>query len=190
MHIASQAILVLGSVLLCGNVFGEGAGSQACTGIEAVDFKNHVMVAKQGWTFAFHNGIFDDGEMDEGKFVLDTRSEIVRDVVVHPVPSLAVRFVEVFQNHLGGSGSYEHLFAFRCSGGRIVSIFHQSGEGMEVLRLSPNELRLRFGVWRKSDPHCCPSTQKYSRFVWDNAKATFMLRQERFQRCCAAAGTS
>jgi hypothetical protein len=151
---------------------------QACTDIETVDFKNRVIVTKDD-VFKFHNGVFDDGEMVEGKFLVDWRSEIVKDTVVHPVSSVSIRFVEVFQNHLLGTGSFTHLFAFRCSGGTIRMVFYKSGEGMEATNVSPTALRLRFGVWRYSDAHCCPSLEKHSLFVWDGAKATFVLKQER-----------
>ena len=184
-----NSVFMLVGALVCAHpkrMFGSDV--QACSDIEKVDFKNHVVVAKvrdttitgddaSAITFRFRKGIFDEGDVVDGKFILDFRSTIESDIVLHPAPQIAIRFLEIFQNHIGGSGSLNYLLGFRCLNGRIRQVFQQSGNGMQVLHLSPTDIRLRFGVW-KDDPQCCPSLEKESRFAWDGATGIFVLKEE------------
>src|SRR5260370_35191608 len=89
-----------------------GSDGQACSEIEKVEFKNQVVVAKvkaatitgddtsSVVTFRFRKGVFNEGEVVDGKFVLDFRSTIESDMVLHPAPEIAIRFLEIFQNHI------------------------------------------------------------------------------------------
>src|SRR5260370_41098868 len=79
-----------------------GSDGQACSDIEKVDFKNHVVIAKVkdatitgddtslAITFRFRKGIFDEGDVVDSKFILDFRSTIESERVLHPAHQIGI----------------------------------------------------------------------------------------------------
>ena len=87
-----------------------GSDGQACSDIEKVDFKNHVVVAKVkdatmtgddtsfAITFWFRKGVFDEGDVVDRKPVLDFRSTIESDIIGHSFASGSPNRHPVFGN--------------------------------------------------------------------------------------------
>ncbi|HYG97731.1 MAG TPA: hypothetical protein VD837_01280 [Terriglobales bacterium] len=162
--------------------------AQRCSDISRVDFRNFKIKPKQtaenlfDFDLQFRNGIFDYSPLPQ--FGPDWRFKIVRDTVVRPAGGEKVRFIGIFANHFGGTGSQEYLIGFRCWNGKLQNVFQQNGEGMRVVSLGPREIHLRFGVWKQSDAHCCPSADKDVWFFWSGkshsyAKKKILLRTRR-----------
>ena len=47
-------------------------------------------------------------------------------------------------------------------------MFQAGGEGLflDHRRISGDTIRLRWAVWRDSDPHCCPTRDRIQDFAW------------------------
>jgi len=160
--------------------------TESCLDIERLNFNNRLIVFPESphtsHIFRFHSGVFDTGDIVDSRFVVDVHSMIERDVVLHPASNTTVRFIQIFETHVGGSGSCKYLLGYRCTSGKVRMIFHEFGEGMEVLKLSVSEIRLSLGVWAHSDSHCCPSAEKDSRYTWNPDEETFTLKDVTLRR--------
>jgi hypothetical protein len=155
--------------------------NSSCSDIESVDFGNRTFIAEEHFgddrstkELRFHNGKFDEGEIVDDRLQVDTEFIIEDDLTIRSQEGLPIRFVHVFQDHVLGTGSWTWLFGFTCSSGRIVKVVQENGEGMEVVKLSPTSIRLRFAVWRPNDAHCCPTGSRDAFFVWSKTKQKFV----------------
>jgi hypothetical protein len=147
-----------------------GAAAQQCRTISEVDFRNSTISTVTNGNLRFHGGTF---ESKESADVVMWRWQIRHDATVAPTPNTKIRMLEIFGDHLSGTGSRTYLIGFRCVDGAVKQVFRQEGEGMRVVSLSPDKVTLKFGVWQPSDPHCCPSGKKTASFLWDAAKQTY-----------------
>jgi hypothetical protein len=146
------------------------AAAQRCEEISTVDFRNATIRAADHGVLRFRNGTFDSMESPG---VVMWRWQIHRDETVAPAPGVSVRFLEILGDHLSGTGSRTYLIGFRCVNGAVQQVFQQAGDGMSLISLAPRKVTLRFGVWKKSDPHCCPSGNKTISFSWEADKQTY-----------------
>jgi hypothetical protein len=148
-----------------------GAAAQQCSTIFAVDFRNSNIRTSADGDLRFRPGVF---ESRDPSGIAQWRWEIRRDVTVTPLPDTKIRMLEILGDHLSGTGSRTYLIGFRCADGAIKQAFQEEGEGMRVMSLSSEKVTLKFGVWKRSDPHCCPSGEKTVQFIWDSAKQTYV----------------
>lgn len=171
MRLATHAII---AVLLL--AFPDTIAAQRCSDIATVDFRNSTVtgVRDVDEPLRFRNGVFDELATLSPSRAVEWRYEIVQDTTVHPDPQTTIRFIEMFKNHLAGTGSWEYLVGFRCSDGVVKNVFQQHSEGMRVVSLSPDTLHLRFAMWRKEDSHASPSGCRDTWFSWNTSSHTYV----------------
>jgi hypothetical protein len=149
--------------------------AQHCSDIATVQFRNSVVTSVHDVDepLKFKNGIFDGTPYSPSSGV-EWRYEIVRDTLVRPDAQTTIRFIEMFKNHLNGTGSWKYLVGFRCSGGMVTNVFQQAGAGMQVVSLSPDTLHLRFPLWKPADSQASPSGEKDTWFSWNTASHLYV----------------
>ena len=150
--------------------------AQNCSDITTVDFRNTTVTSALGIDepLKFRNGVFDELAPQSPSWQVEWRYEIVRDTTVHPDSQGAIRFIEMFKNHLAGTGSIEYLIGFSCSDGMVRNVFQRHGEGMWVVSLSPDTLHLSFAVWKLGDSHAAPSGHRDAWFSWNAHSNTYI----------------
>ncbi len=114
------------------------------------------------------------GDRDQLKQKPDWRTTIERDLIIQPGGSGGVRILVLNRNHLTGTGSYTYVFGFRCNAGSVDKIFEASGQGVRFDKATDSAIDITVGIWRPSDPHCCPSREEHLRYVWSQARKRFV----------------
>lgn len=71
------------------------------------------------------------------------------------------------RNHLTGTGDWRYVMAFHCQQGSLVSLLQYGSEGVELKHLSEQTLILDQAIWKKDDPHCCPSGHTILAYHWN-----------------------
>ena len=156
--------------------FTDNVAAQRCSDITTVDFRNSTVTSVRDVDepLGFRDGVFDEMAPRSPSGPVEWRYEIAHDTTVHPDPQTTIRFIEMFKDHLSGTGSWEYLIGFRCSDGVVRNVFQQAGEGMRVVSLSPDTLHLGFVVWKQGDSHANPSGEKDRWFSWNTSSNTYV----------------
>jgi hypothetical protein len=98
-----------------------------------VDFRNSTATRERGAGKPpmFRNGVFEEWMPLIPSWPVEWRYEIVQDITVHPDLQTAIRFVEMFKEHLAETGSFEYLAEFR----RVDSISTVKECGLSLFHL-------------------------------------------------------
>lgn len=157
-----------------------GVAAQPCQTVGAVDFRNAVISATApplpestlDRRFRFTNGIFDETEEPGG--TVEWRYRISKDLMVHPDLDTTIRFLQISGEHLRGTGTRNYVMAFRCVEGQVNKVFQSAGEGLVLTFATSDLLQLSSPVWKNSDARCCPSEEKKTSLLWDNASGRYV----------------
>ncbi len=135
----SRARLLIVTTLILLSVFLVGHAA-ACRSVVDVDIRN-AAIDHQSGTWQFQRGIAESS--DEGNSTQpDWKATIQSDAVVVPEPSIQIRFVEVENVHLTGSGSWRSLLALRCLNGELATVQEWRYMTLKVEKLESKKIRL------------------------------------------------
>jgi len=160
----------------------QNVASQAkCNSIEKVDFSESALsFGYQSLRFRNGKACTSDQAIADG---CDWQHTLTVDQTLTPTPGQTIRLILINSNHLTGSGTWDHVFFFRCRNGYAVSEFSESyRDGVKIEKRSNTELWLVSGEWLKGDPDCCPSRQKTEIFRWDSKKNSFAMSTKSSRR--------
>lgn len=154
----------LALVFVLGAISG-AVRAQTCRDIRSFDFRNaSIPIAAQGDgsssgpdLFRLQNGRGFSSDDPGSSQSHDWQLNLVADRLEHPDPSTWIRLIVVDRNHLTGTGDWRYVMAFHCQHGSLVSLLQYGSEGVELKHLSEQTLILDQAIWKKGDPHCCPS---------------------------------
>ena len=155
--------------------------AQTCSNIRDFDFRNaSIPIAAQDDAgssgpdlFRLQNGRgYSSDDLDSAQSH-DWQIDLVEDRLEHPDPATWVRIIVVDKDHLTGTGDWRYVMAFDCQHGSLVSLFQYGSEGVELKHLSEKTLILYQAIWKKDDPHCCPSGHTTLSYHWNAARHLF-----------------
>jgi hypothetical protein len=174
-------IIIAGVVVfICIVVFHAGAEEIIlCKDIKTIEFRNFRMAVPDRGVVQFKNGtaLSSDGEEKS-----DWKINLIQDEVFHPSVGAEVRLLRITSNHLTGSGSWDHVFIYRCREGNLERIFQEEYLfGVKINKISAGELLFISGEWTVNDPMCCPSKESLSTYSWDNKVGTYKLEHKEYR---------
>jgi hypothetical protein len=178
----------LGVVVVLGLISG-AVRAQTCGDIRSFDFRNAsipIAAKDEGGSsgpdlFRLQNGRgFSSGDPDSAQSH-DWQLDLVTDRLEQPDHLTWIRVIVVNKDHLTGTGSWQYVMAFDCQHGSLVSLFQYGSEGVELKRLSEETLVLYQAIWKKGDPHCCPSGHTVLAYRWNPSR-------HRYERASSKSG--
>jgi len=147
-----------------------------CDEIVSIDSKNLRIEMPNGLAVQLENGAAFHSDSGENGGSRDWEMNLVQDELIRLAPGQVLRLMRLFDNHLTGSGTWDHVFVFQCVGGRIVPIFRKSFlYGVKIKEITDAELIFASGEWMTGDAMCCPSKQRISTYVWNPKDSTYRL---------------
>src|SRR6266536_3368865 len=145
----------------------------ACLQPQSVGFENHQFILRgpgRSGVLTLRNGKTEDDGYGSTDWVTTLEDRQRLELAGENGPVWAV---EIFSNHIGGSGSYSRLVVVSCRNGSLTELVQAGGEGMRVKLLEDGGMILTFGVWYPQDAHCCPSAQKTLILHWNARRRIF-----------------
>jgi hypothetical protein len=143
-----------------------------CRELAAVDFANMKISLPQGEA-QLRRGVGYISEDCPGS--KDWKVTLAQDQILQPSPSATLRLLRVRCEHLTGSGSWEHVFIYACRQGRLRRVFQKSFlYEVKIHEKDNGQLLLISGEWRKNDPRCCPSRERFSLYRWDESTGSYI----------------
>ena len=167
----------LALLFILGSISG-AVRAQTCSNVRSFDFRNaSIPIAAQddGGSsgadfFRLQDGRGFSSDDPDSAQSHDWQLDLVADRLEHPDPSTWIRIIVVDKDHLTGTGDWHYVMAFDCQHGSLVSLFQYGSEGVELKHLSERTLILYQEVWKKDDPHCCPSGHTILAYHWNAAR--------------------
>ena len=154
-----------------------------CNDVSRIDFSNGPLNLGGFGLFTFTNGKAcgseavssqQDSNCDCTSGKCDWRMQIVRDTPLSPEPGISLRLLDVYEEHLTGSGAWGHLILFECQNGQLARIWDRRFMyGVKFTR-KRNGFDLESGYWLPNDPHCCPSRRQTEEFRWSHEKRRYI----------------
>ena len=81
-------------------------------------------------------------------------------------------------DHLLGSGAWDSVFLYVCRGDIYVQVFASRFLYGAKVELGMNaDFWITAGVWRPSDPTCCPSSERRTHYSWNGKQNRFIVTQ-------------
>lgn len=148
----------------------------SCTHVERIDFKNgSIRIASLG-NVRFVDGTGHASGDDEGGAAGDRRVAVVRDRLLRPAPSAALRMVVFRANRPADGEEWEAVAVYACKDRETRTIFEERySHGVEVKVMTDALLRFTHAERNEDDPTCCTSVERVSTYRWDPGKETYLL---------------
>lgn len=85
--------------------------------------------------------------------------------------------VVINRNHQAGGGAFDAVFWYACEEGTFVPVWsHTYRYGATIEKRPDTDLWITSGVWRPTDPSCCPSQERREHLSWNGATRSVVLR--------------
>jgi hypothetical protein len=190
------------------NVLSLFCVAQSCDDIQKVDFRNmRIVVAGERADqnelttlynaplgkvhFNMRHGIahhWDGGDVEDPGFLdyvdkdhpPDWEAKIVQDKLANPSGFLAVRFIEIFDLHLTGTGAWFYVLGFTCDAGKLKRMFQFTSMYASLKSLKDDSFTIKQHVWQRDDPEAGPSAMRWLHYQWLPEKG----RYERVRGLC------
>lgn len=178
MNCRSLAAVLLFWAMLCLAIPRDMRGAPpACTSIVNVDFGNMTINVPEYGPIKLTNGkggtpkIILDGK-DLGS---DWEITIDQDITLNPEADVTLRILSVNADHLLGSGAWGYAMMYRCIHGHVRRVFQTVGHlyGIELTKINERTFTIKYGVWLKHDPTCCPSMAATDTYAWFSKEGAF-----------------
>lgn len=155
--------------------------AQACDEIRTFDSRNATIdlsprddgSRQDGESLTLQNGSAFLSDNPSSPNSHDWQVEILVDRVTHLQPSMEAHVVVLEETHLSGTGARDYVLVFGCRHGSLARLFQFSSEGVSLKHLDGGMLELYEPLWKRSDPHCCPSRHLTLRYRWDAGARQF-----------------
>jgi len=188
--------------LISFSAFSTYCFAQSCADIGKVDFRNvRIMIAGKSadhnelttynneptgkYHFNMRHGVahhWDGGDIEDPGFLdyadkdrpPDWEAKIVLDKVVTPPRASAVRFIQLEDEHLTGTGEWFYVLGFTCYARKLKRVFQFTSRGVTLRAVNDDSFILEHGVWQKGDPEMGPSSMRRLRYQWLPEKGRYV----------------
>src|SRR6266850_2093705 len=112
----------------------ENETQPSCQDVNEIDFKNATIEG-----IVFKNGVAFMNDDPESKKP-DWEIKITTESILSPEPAVKIKLLELWKNHLTGTGTFSVVKLYSCKNHRLVSIF--SRDQAQVEKVKDDEIQL------------------------------------------------